>query len=181
MSGNLPKQAYRALPVDIMNLLSFILILSTFCCAMVTGIALIFAIVIMPGLKTLGTRGFLSGFKAIDRVIQESQPVFMFIWLGSALFLLVSTGMGFAALPRLDFVLMTVALVIYLLGVQLPTARINVPLNNQLQTLDLENLSEGELERVREAFAPRWLRWNVIRTWFAAFATLVQLVVLLRM
>ena len=43
-----------------------------------------FAIIVMPGTKTLGDLGFLKAFKAMDRVIQDNQPVFILVWLGSA-------------------------------------------------------------------------------------------------
>lgn len=53
--------------------------------------------------------------------------------------------MGFVQLEGLARVLLVVATVLYLLGVQLPTFRGNVPLNNRLQTLELITLSEPEL------------------------------------
>ncbi len=69
-----------------------------------------------------------------------------------------------------------VSLGLYLLGVQLPTAVINVPLNNQLQTLDTTRMASAEIAAARQQFEPRWNQWNRIRT---AVATLVALLLII--
>ena len=66
----------------------------------------------------------------------------------------------------------------YVLGVQLPTAAINVPLNNRLQTLDVDALDANALRAAHEAFEPRWNRWNAVRTVVASGVTAVLLVLL---
>ncbi len=122
----------------------------------------------------------LAAFKAIDRAIQNSQPVFMLAWLGSAVALLAATVLGFLVLSGLDRALLIGALLTYIIGVQVVTAMINVPLNNRLQATDIVSLSEEGVEEVREAFEPRWLRWNAIRTRSAIISVSLQLVVLMR-
>lgn len=164
-----------------MNLFAILLTLATLGCALVAGITLIFAIVIMPGLSSLGDRGFLEGFKAIDEVIQNNPPIFILVWLGSALSLIAATAVGFGGLETPDRILMIAATVLYIGGVQIPTAAINVPLNNQLQAQNLAELDDTQLATAREAFEPRWLRWNVIRTWLAVVASILLLMVLQRL
>ena len=164
----------------VMNAFSISLILATLGCALVAGVTLVFAIVVMPGLKSLGDREFLKGFKAIDRVIQDNQPVFMLVWLGSAVSLIAATLLGFGVLQGIDRALLIAALVLYILGVQLATAIVNIPLNNQLQARNLEQLDAEEITSACEAFEPRWLRWNAIRTWVATLTTSILLVLLLR-
>lgn len=163
-----------------MNAFSISLLLATLGCALVAGITLIFAIVVMPGLKTLGDRAFLEGFKAVDRVIQDNHPVFMLVWIGSAVALTIATVLGFFVLKSADLILLVSALVIYLSGVQLATILVNVPLNNRLQETDLSLLDAAGLSSAREEFEPRWLRWNAIRAWLAIVATIMLLMVLLR-
>mgnify|MGYP000408645177 CR=1 FL=1 len=46
------------------------------------AVVVVFAIVVMPGIATLDDLAFLRAFKAIDRVIQDNQPVFMIVWGG---------------------------------------------------------------------------------------------------
>jgi len=163
-----------------MTAFSFLLTIATLGCALVAGITLIFAIVIMPGLETMGERRFLEGFKAIDRVIQDNQPVFLFVWLGSGLALIATTVLGFRALEGIDLAMLIAALLIYLPGVQVATAVVNVPLNNRLQAQDLGQLDDDEIRQAVTEFAPRWILWNNIRTWLAILSSLLLLVILLR-
>lgn len=163
-----------------LTLFSIVLILATLGCALVTGLTFTFAVVVMPGLRSLGDAGLLQGFKAVDRVIQDGQPLFMLVWIGSALALIVATLLGLWTLEGSDLALMIVALVCYIAGVQAATAMVNIPLNNRLQTLDLEQLDAEALASARAAFEPRWLRWNLIRTWIGTLTTVLLLLVLLR-
>ena len=68
----------------------------------------------------------------------------------------------------------------YLLGVQLPTATINVPLNNHLQTQDLDTMTELVLQEARMKFEPRWIRWNSIRTVFSILTTALLIILCIR-
>ena len=163
-----------------MHVFTTLLTLSTLGCAIVTGITLVFAIVIMPGLKSLGDRGFLQAFKAIDSVIQNNQPVFMLVWLGSALALIASSVLGFWFLEGADLALLIAACALYLSGVQAATVVVNVPLNNRLQAQALDKMDDTEIAQARHAFEPRWLRWNTIRTWVGTLVTILLLVVLSR-
>lgn len=164
-----------------MELIQFAVLLSALLCSLVAGLVLTFAIVVMPGIRTLGNIGFLKSFKAIDRVIQNNQPIFMLVWLGSALVLLATTVLGFWRLEGLDQVLLVFACAIYIFGVQLPTVSINVPLNNRLQSLDLDTMNESTILATIETFESRWLRWNSIRTVMATLTTVLLLVLLIRL
>ena len=164
-----------------MDTLHIALVLSTLLCSLVAGFVFAFACVAMPGLGTLDDQGFLHGFQVMDRVIQNNQPLFMLVWAGSVVTLLVTAVIGFGQLAGLDRALLLGAVVVYLLGVQLPTATINVPLNNQLQTLDLEAMSEEALAEARTRFEPRWNRWNQIRTVLAVVVSTLLIVLALRL
>ena len=164
-----------------MELVQFAVLLSALLCSLVAGLVLTFAIVVMPGIKTLGDLDFLRSFKAIDRVIQNNQPVFMLVWIGSAVVLVASTVLGIWRLEGLDRILMIVACAIYIFGVQVPTVTINIPLNNQLQSLDLNAMPNPEVLAAVEDFESRWLRWNTIRTLIATLTTVLLLVLLVRL
>jgi len=58
------------------------------------------------------------------------------------------------------------------------TVRTRVPLNNRLQALEVDSMEDVAIEEARQAFEPRWNRWNVIRT-VAACATTVLLLIIL--
>lgn len=164
-----------------MEQIQFAVLLSALLCSLVAGLVLTFAIVVMPGIRTLGDLDFLKSFKAMDRVIQNNQPIFMLVWLGSALVLLASTVLGIWRLEGLDRILLIVACAIYIFGVQVPTITINIPLNNHLQIQDLDTMTESELLATTEMFESRWLRWNSIRTVFAILTTVLLLVLLIRL
>jgi uncharacterized membrane protein len=78
-------------------------------------------------------------------------------------------------------VLMIAAVGVYILGVQLPTATINVPLNNTVQSLAIADLDDGAKADARRAFESRWTLWNLIRTILAALVSVLLLTLLLRL
>ncbi|MEM8962297.1 MAG: anthrone oxygenase family protein [Acidobacteriota bacterium] len=164
-----------------MNVFAIVLVLATLLCALVAGFVFAFACVAMPGLGTLNDREFIRAFQVIDRVIQNNQPFFVLVWAGSALALMASGVMGFGQLEGLDRLLLLGAVVIYIGGVQAPTIAINVPLNNQLQTVGADTADEAVLAKAREAFESPWNRWNVIRTLLATLTSALLMVVLLRL
>jgi len=165
-----------------MTLLQAAAIAATCLCSLVAGFLFAFAVVIMPGLATLGDAGLLRGFQAVDRVIQRNQPLFVVMWAGSVVALLAVLGLGLWELRgAIDRGLVIVAALLYFGGVQVPTMVINVPLNNRLQPLDLATMDPASLEQAREAFEPRWNRSNAIRTLCAILTSVVLAVLLLRL
>ena len=155
-----------------------VLVVATFLCALVAGLLFAFAVVVMPGIGRLDDGGFIRAFQAIDRVIQNNQPLFMSVWVGSVLTLIAATVIGVFALSGADRLLIIVAALLYLLGVQVPTFAINVPLNNQIQKLDPDSMNETTRRRAREVFEPRWNKWNAIRTVSASVASIVLMLLL---
>lgn len=164
-----------------MEILHVVTIVAALLCAMTTGLLFGFSVVVMPGLGTLDDRDFLRGFKVMDRVIQDAQPLFMVVWIGSVLAVVATAVLGVLDLDGSARLLAIAAAAVHLLGVQLPTAAINIPLNNTLQALDLDLLDVSALGSARQDFEARWNRWNGIRSGFGAVATVMLLVLLLQM
>jgi uncharacterized membrane protein len=148
-----------------------ILILATLLCALVAGLLFAFAIVTMPGIKKLNDSEFIRAFQVMDGVIQNNQPIFMLVWIGSALTLLLAAVLGFGQLDLAGKGILLTAALLYIIGVQLPTGMINVPLNNQLQTLDTGKMHASAQAAARLDFEPRWNQWNRIRTVVATLVT----------
>ena len=90
-------------------------------------------------------------------------------------------ALGFGQLDAAGRLLMILAALAYLFGVQLSTFTINVPLNNKLQTLDVDAMNESAHKAARQDFEPRWIRWNSFRTVFASLASVLLLVLLFRL
>ena len=164
-----------------MTIIQSAVILTALLCTLVAGFLFAFAVVAMPGLKTLDDSNFIRAFQAMDRVIQNNQPLFTLVWVGSIVTVIGSTILAMGQLESADSLLMVMAAVAYLVGVQLPTFVVNIPLNNKLHLVDVDNLAPSEQKEAREAFESRWNRWNWIRAVFACIASLLLLVSLTRL
>ncbi len=164
-----------------MGIFQIALILATFLCSLVAGFLFAFALVVRPGIRSLNDREFIRAFQVIDGVIQNNQPIFMLVWVGSVVALVTSAVLGIGQLDGGGRLLMIFAALAYLLGVQLPTFTINVPLNNKLQTLEVDELDETTQKAARKDFEPRWNLWNSIRTAFASVASALLITLLFRL
>lgn len=161
-----------------MSLLAFVLVLATILCALTAGFVFAFASVVMPGIGKLKDREFIRSFQVIDGIIQAGQPVFGLVWIGSVVALLLSAVMSAMHLDGIERALVFVSALVYVLGVQLPTFRINIPLNNDLQQLDVDAMDEDALALARSTFEQRWVRWNLIRTVVASLVSVALMSVL---
>lgn len=155
-----------------------LLVVTTLLCGLVAGLLFGFAVVAMPGIGSLSDGEFIRAFQAMDAVIQRNQPIFMVVWIGSVLGMLGSVIIGFSELSGGDLALLAGAAIAYLAGVQIPTAVVNIPLNNRIQQVDVDGTSAGTLEEERTAFESRWNRWNRIRTALAILAVGLLLAVM---
>ena len=164
-----------------MELFVITLVISALLCSLVAGFVFCFAIVVMPGIRLLGDLDYLKSFKAMDGIIQDNQPVFMLVWLGSALTTLAATVLGLWHLDGVDLELLIFACAIFILGVHVPTVAINIPLNNRLSTLDLDTISQRETAEIAALFKTRWTRSNSFRTLVAILTTILLLVLLVRL
>ena len=156
------------------------LMLSILFCSLVAGLLFGFAIVVMPGIAKLTDKEYLLAFKHMDGIIQNDQPLFILVWAGSILSVIVTFVLGVMNLNGTQTYLISAASVLYLLGVQLPTFRFNIPLNNSLQSLDIETLKETEVALFRSDFEAPWNRWNRFRTVNAIVTVSIFLLVLFR-
>jgi uncharacterized membrane protein len=164
-----------------MTLFQTVLMVATFLCSLVAGLLFAFAVVVMPGISSLDDGAFIRAFQAVDRVIQKNQPLFVFVWVGSVLALVTAAVLGIWQLSGADRLLVIAAALVYVLGVQVPTVTVNIPLNNELQKLDPDTMNETMHRRARDNFEPRWKRWNATRSLWASLASILLMVLLLRM
>ena len=159
---------------------TIILVVTTLLCSLVAGFLFAFAVVAMPGIGRLDDRSFIRAFQVIDGVIQDNQPLFMFVWVGSIVALVLATALGLSEIDGMNRTVLIAAVIIYLLGVQLPTARVNIPLNNKIQELNVDHMNDREASDARTEFEGRWNRWNRIRTVVATFVALALQFLLVR-
>jgi len=164
-----------------MDIFQTALIFSAFLCSLVAGFLFAYAIVVMPGIKNLNDREFIRAFQVTDRIIQNNQPLFILVWVGSIIAMIVSAVYGFGILQGVDFLLLAVATLAYVLGVQVSTIAINLPLNNQLQTIDVDALNDADVKVARNEFESRWNTANMIRTVIASCVSVLLLILLYKL
>ena len=161
-----------------MNILEISLISSAMLCSLVAGITLVFAIVVMPGISKFEDKEFLKAFQLIDGVIQNNQPLFLLVWLGSIISVLVTILSSIITLGFLDSLIIVCVCSIYLFGVQSITILIHLPLNQRIQNLDINNLDKDKLNEERTKFESKWNFFNKIRTGVAIFVSLMLLIII---
>ena len=165
----------------IMTSLHLALLLSILLCSLVAGLLFGFAVVVMPGIAKLPDKEFLSSFKYMDGIIQDDQPLFILVWGGSILAVISTLILGILNLDVTELYLLCIASVLYLFGVQLPTFRFNIPLNNLLQSMDVHALGESELTSLRDDFETPWNRWNRLRTVNSILSVSILLILLIQL
>lgn len=156
-----------------MDVFQITLFIATFLCSLVAGFLFAFAVVVMPGIKALNDRDFIRAFQVIDGVIQNNQPIFVLVWLGSAIAIIAAVILGIGQLEGLNRALIIAAGLIYIVGVQLPTIIINVPLNNKIQRVNIDAVDEAGHRTAREEFESTWNRWNLRRTVLSVLTTVL--------
>lgn len=164
-----------------MDLFQAVLVVSVFLSSLVAGFLFSYAIVIMPGIKQLNDRDFIRAFQVTDRIIQNNQPLFILVWVGSALALIASAILGIWRLQGVDLLLLASAALAYILAVQLSTIVINLPLNNKLQSIDVDTMSETDLKAARNEFEPRWNTSNNVRTIVSCSVSALLIILLFRL
>jgi uncharacterized membrane protein len=162
-----------------MEFFYFFLFLSILSCSLVMGFIFTYSIVVMPGLSKLSDKEFLKAFRVTDAVIQSKQPIFMLTWIGSIVSVLSLILISITYVGLSETWLIVLVALIYLLGVQGITIFIHLPLNNQIQKLNLEKLKDENLRDERLNFENKWNFFNNIRTTIAFFVSLTLLIFLI--
>ncbi len=155
----------------LMTLRLSVLTIAAVLCTLVAGFLVAFAVVVMPGIGRLTDREFVRAFQQMDLVIQNGHPLFLAMWLGSDIAIVGAAAISWLYLDAAGLAVLFAATAAYLVGVQLPTIAINIPMNNEIQKVDAAALDEPALREVRSRFEPRWTRWNAIRTVFACVSS----------
>ena len=161
-----------------MDFLDISLFFSILLCALAAGFILTYAIIVMPGLSKLDDKEFIKAFQVTDGIIQNNQPIFILIWVGSIISVLGTIITSILSLGIVEAWLIIFAGIIYLLGVQGITISIHLPLNKHIQKIDINSTNSQTLSEVRKNFETKWNYFNNIRTGIALFVILIFLLIL---
>lgn len=133
----------------------------------------------MPGFSKLNDKDFIRAFQVTDNVIQNNQPLFMLIWIGSILSVISTIAFSIFNINADYSILIMSTGFFYLIGVQGLTISIHVPLNNKIQKIDVDKEDELKLNEVRKEFEIKWNYYNRIRTVVAFNVTTLLMLILL--
>lgn len=131
---------------------------------------------VIPGTGKVPDLTYLETMQSVNRAILN--PAFFLIFFGSLIFLGIASIYEFHS-GKLVFGLMLGSAITYLLGTFGVTALGNVPLNSELDVLELAQMSGERISEFREYYESRWNRWHGIRTVFAVISFLAATLALL--
>ena len=155
-----------------MEILNISLFFSTLLCSLVTGFILTYAIIVMPGLSKLDDKEFIKAFQVTDGIIQNNQPIFILIWVGSIISVVSTIIISIFTLGILEAWKIIFVSLVYLIGVQAITIIIHLPLNKRIQNIDINSTNLQSLNEERKNFETKWNYFNNIRTVIAFLVTL---------
>lgn len=128
--------------------------------ALSVGFFFAWSVSVILGTKKVGDLTYLETMQSINKEILN--PVFFIVFFGSLITLILN-----AALQnnnKLMFWLLLTSAIIYLIGTFGVTAFGNVPLNNELDALDIKALNTTELKNFRDYYESNWNQYHNIRT-----------------
>lgn len=149
-----------------------ILMLGILLTGLTAGLCFTWANAVTPGIGRLENISFLKAFQAMNRAIINGS--FMLVFFGPVILLFLNTYLFRNS--SISFWLFLAAAILFFAGIGLVTIFGNVPLNEILDTSNLETLSKIELQELRNKFEEPWNRWHTIRT-LASFSAFVLLII----
>lgn len=154
-----------------MRLESVILFIAIFLTGLSAGLFYAWTVSVIPGTRKVTDIIYLETMQSINKAILN--PAFMLIFFGSLILLLVSTIQHNQ--NGLIFWILLAAMLVYLVGTFGVTALGNVPLNNELDVMNLGELSIQRLAEFRNYYEVKWNRLHYIRTVFSVLSFLLSL------
>ena len=136
------------------------------------GLFFAWSISVIVGTKKLGDTTYLETMQSINREILN--PLFFIVFFGSLLALILNAYFLQDLKPQ--FWLGIAAALIYLIGTIGVTGMGNVPLNNQLDALKLNELATADLNAFRTHYETSWNKLHQIRTWAAVVSFVLLLI-----
>ena len=134
------------------------------------GLFYAWSVSVIPGTQKVPDMTYLETMQSINRAILN--PAFFLIFFGSVIFLSIASIYEFHD-NKWVFGLLLTASITYLIGTVGVTAFGNVPLNDQLNALQLMEMSQEKINNFRKFYEDHWNRLHMIRTVFAVLSFLL--------
>jgi uncharacterized membrane protein len=150
---------------------------ATLTTGLVAGVFYAYSVSVVLGLAAQSDASYVATMQEINERIQN--PLFFAGFIGAVLFLLAALVVHLPSVRSGRFLLISLACLFYIGGGFLLTAFINVPMNDQLATVDPEAPARV-LSQAREAYEDPWNFWNGVRTVFSTLSFLALIGACLR-
>ena len=150
---------------------SFILFGSVVLTGLSAGLFYAWSVSVIPGTQKVADPAYLETMQSINRAILN--PSFFLIFFGSIFFLSIASIYEFHE-NKVAFWLLLSASIFYLIGTVGVTGLGNVPLNNQLDALELAKVNANKIAEFRKFYELNWNRLHLIRTIFAVVSFLLS-------
>lgn len=139
-----------------------ILVITATLTALIAGLFYSYSCSVNPGLANLGDAEYMGAMQSINRAILN--PLFFLSFMGTLVFLPMSTFMNFTAWDSPKFLFLLGATLVYGIGTFGVTILGNVPLNEALDAFNLKNATATEITMARKNFELPWNNLHRIRT-----------------
>lgn len=150
-----------------MNTSSILLLLAGITTALMAGLFFSWSVAVMPGLSLLRNDQYLAAMQAMNRAILN--PLFLICFMLPVALLPLA---AYRYYHTVGFVWLLAAAVLYVAGVFLVTMIGNVPVNDQLDKMQLTLSIADDLQAMRMRIENTWVWLNHIRT-IAAVAAII--------
>lgn len=154
-----------------MNFEDIILIAGGTLTGLLAGVFYDFSVDIVPALRSVKGSQHIAVMQAISKKIEN--PVFFLSFFGPTLLLPLATFLH-RDTPQFGWLL--AASLLHILGSNGVTIAGNIPLNNKLAKINVEQLPEAEADQIRQEFqrpGSPWMQYHNIRTLAAIAATIL--------
>jgi len=141
---------------------NIMLLLATLSNGLIAGVFFTWQNAVTPGIGRLSDVGYLKSFQSMNRIILN--PTFKIIFLGTMIFSPLCALLQSYHQLNITFWLLIAACLIYTIGVIGLTFLGNIPLNNLLDQLDIDNTDLKRLSEFRETFESKWNKIHRIRS-----------------
>jgi uncharacterized membrane protein len=144
---------------------------------LLAGVFYAFSVAFVPSLRKLNAKQHIETMQVVNQKIKN--PVFFLSFFGPTILLPLA---AFLYRDGSEFPLLAAAAILHIVGSNGVTAFGNIPLNEQLDKVDISQISEAEAERIRQEFqgpGTAWMRLHMVRTLAAVAATALIFIVCL--
>lgn len=155
---------------------SYILLGAIILTGLSAGLFYAWSVSVIPGTRKITDTSYLETMQSINRAIQN--PAFFLIFFGSMVLLCTCTVYHFTE-SKIIFWLLLSSSILYFIGTLGVTVMGNVPLNNELDALNLGELTMDKIIQFRNYFETKWNQLHLIRTISSLISFLLVVLALL--